>query len=207
MTVLGSCRLWNKGTGASRNAVFGRVRAAWLGASPLFPQLPIRRTDAVGRRRFLSVPRIMDPGPAPAKSMSARRRQVLAALALLTLCAIFHGPAVAGSPLKKGTGTSRNAVFDSLKAAWLGASPLFQRASRPAPRGRTCHVTRPPAWTAGRGDYAPRPFLSTRRHVAECRPAIMLHGRSLWKKGTGSEPSGLHATENSVPRGACPLFQ
>ncbi len=38
----------------------------------------------------------MDPGPTPAKSMSARRRQALAALALLALCAIFHGPAVGG---------------------------------------------------------------------------------------------------------------
>ncbi len=33
------------------------------------------------------------------------------------------------SLLKKGTGTSRNAAIGGVKAAWLGASPFFNRLS------------------------------------------------------------------------------
>ena len=48
-------------------------------------------------------------------------------------------------PLKKGKGTSRDAVFEGVRGLWLGASPLFQRATdmgrRKIERCYECHVT------------------------------------------------------------------
>ena len=104
----------------------------------------------------------------------------------------------ASSLLKKGTGTSRNAVFGSMKAAWLGASPLLQQAP-----GVVCPD--PPAWSGDSPATLPRDRVPARSPIDGARvPCLQIRARRHFFARSHFGRGGGDAGPACVPWPACP---